>query len=304
MITAFDLTVTEDETIRVVYQKPDGYDDVSEIKPVSKKEPVRLGSKIKKYRFIDEERLTDDLSYMPPKKPVVIMIHGFPGGHKGGCNDLYGEMEYRLEGLGYPTIRFDFRGCGESFGKEEDFCIESALADLNAVMQWAQHDAGHRNMILCGESCGATIAVLGYKPDITCGMILLWPALKLMETVFKELFTRESRVESMIKDLPFVTYEGHKIGSHFLNDIYTTDLTSALERINAPTLVQHGTADTEVPFEQIYFARDHVPGVIDMGIFEGGGHGLKNANMRQYMFMNIRHFLERVFKKLDFVPVS
>ncbi|NBX66623.1 MAG: alpha/beta hydrolase [Proteobacteria bacterium] len=293
MIKTFNLPVTEDETLRVVYQKPKGYPEEKEAgavkKPAQKKPPRSRRHKITE----------DDLVSKPLRKPAIVMIHGFPGGHKGGCDDLFGELEYRFEGLGYPTIRFDFRGCGESAGKEEDLCLESACQDLNAVLQWAQHDAGHRSVILLGESCGATIAVLGFDPKVVTGMILLWPALKLKETAFQSLFTLESRIESMLKDMPFVNFDGHKLGSHFVNDIYTADLTSALEAISVPTLVQHGTQDEEVPLEQAYFARDTIPGVIDLGIFEGGNHGLRGPTMRQYMFMNIRHFLDRLLKKLD-----
>ncbi|MBU6234896.1 MAG: alpha/beta hydrolase [Alphaproteobacteria bacterium] len=291
MIKSFDLPVTADETVRVVYQQPDSDKTEPTVKPARTKVKSR-----------HEDLYEDDLSLTPPRKPVIIMMHGFPGGHKGGCDDLFGELEYRFEGLGYPSIRFDFRGCGESSGREEDFCIESALADLNAVILWAQHDAGHRSIVLLGESCGATIALLGNRPDAIMGNILLWPALKLKETSFKDLFTQESRIESITRDQPYTMFEGHKMGSHFINDIYTLDLTTTLENITAPTLIQHGTADDEVSLEQVHYARDHLAGLIDIGIFEGGGHGLRDANMRQYMFMNIRHFLERLFKKLDLQP--
>jgi len=289
MINTFFLPVNADERVRVIYQKPEGYDAAPAKKAVPKNK--KFGKKLIKDVM--------DLGTEITRKPLIIMLHGFPGGHKGGCGDLFGEMEYRFEGLGYPSVRFDFRGCGESDGLEENFCLETALEDLNAVCQWAQHEAGHRSLVFMGESCGATIAVLGFQPKTVVGMILLWPALKLKETSFKDLFTLESRVESMTKDMPYVTFNGHKIGSHFLNDIYTADLTIALENINVPTLLQHGTADSEVPLDQAYYARDCLPGLIDLGIFEGGEHGLKAGNMRQYMFMNIRHYLERMLKKLD-----
>lgn len=297
MIKTFNLPVTENENVRVVYQKPDSYPLDEEAKPKTKKSEKKTGGRGRKVALTEE-----DLASSPPRKPVIVMLHGFPGGHKGGCDDLFGEMEYRFEGMGYPTVRFDFRGCGESDGREEDFCLDSACEDLNAVLQWAQHDAGHRSVIVLGESLGATIAVLGFNPKVVSAMILLWPALKLKETSFKSLFTVESRNEAMLKDMPFVNFDGHKLGSHFVNDIYTTDLTAALEKISVPTLVQHGTADEEVPLDQAHFARDHIPGVIDLGIFEGGNHGLRGPNMRQYMYLNIRHFLGRLLKKLDSQP--
>jgi len=258
----FSLSVTRGESVRAVYQRPD-----------LKKGQAEL--------------------------PLVVMTHGFPGGHKDGCQNLYGEMEERLGKLGYPTIRFDFRGCGESDGLEEQFTLDNAQTDLNAVLQWGQHDAGHRSFILIGESLGATVAVMGFDPQYVKAVILLWPALILNKTDFKALFTREKLLEADRNNSAFVDFNGHRLGGPFINEIYQYDLTRTLERIKVPSLIQHGTADAEVPVEQAYFGRDHLPGLVDICIFEGGDHGLTAANMRPHVFINIEYFLGRVLKKLD-----
>jgi len=270
MIETFNLPVSDDSFVCVTYQKPDAPDG----KAVAK----------------------------TPVKPLIIMMHGFPGGHKAGCGDLFGELEYRFEGMGYPSVRFDFRGWGESHGKPEDFTLETALEDLRVVINWAKDKAGYRSFVLLGESGGAAVAVMGYDPKLVSGLILLWPALKLKETSFKALLTKESQNEADKADLPYVMFEGQRLGTPFLNEIYQNDLTATLEGIAVPVMVQHGTADEEVPVEQAYFARDTLPNLTDLGIFEGGGHGLHSANMREHMYVNIRHFLGRVFKKLDPAP--
>ncbi len=270
MIETFNLPVGEDTFVRVIYQKPDAPEGTIAAKTAS--------------------------------KPLVVMMHGFPGGHKAGCGDLFGELEYRFEGMGYPSVRFDFRGWGESHGKPEDFTLESALEDLKAVTTWAQKEAGHNALVLLGESGGATVAVMGHDPKLVRGLILLWPALKLKETSFKALFTKESQNDADKADLPYVMFEGHRLGTPFLNEVYQNDLMTTLEGIAVPVMVQHGTADEEVPVEQAYFARDTLPNLTDLGIFEGGGHGLHSSNMREHMYVNIRHFLDRMFKKLDPAP--
>jgi len=260
-VKSFDLPVTGEQKIRVVYQQP----DVSVF----------------------------------AETPLIVMLHDFPGGHKSSCDGLFDDMEYRMAAMGLPSVRFDFRGCGESDSTEVEFCLENAVADLNAVLQWAQHDAGHRSCIMVGEGMGATVAALGYKTETVRAMILLWPALILNQTHFKGLFTREKMLEGDKSEDGHVEFNGHRLGKLFINEIYQSDLTATLQKIKAPTLIQHGTADGDVPLNQAYFGRDHIPGMADLAIFEGGVHGLKGLNIRQHMFLNIEYFLGRLLKKLD-----
>lgn len=285
MITEFRLPVTQDQEISVIYQKP-------EAAPEPPPEPEAPSFKKKKPKL------------KPPQKPLVIMMHGFPGGHKSGNDDLFGAMEFRLEELGYPSVRFDFRGCGESDCTTGEFCLESAIEDVNTVMDWAKHEEKYKSVVLMGESCGATVAVMGYRPKYVAGLVLLWPAIILRETGFRELFTREKLLAAAAMDAPFVEFQGYRLGSHFLHEIYNTDLISSLERIKAPILIQHGTKDEDVPLEQAYFARDHAGGLVDIGVFEGGDHGLHNPKMRKHLHVNIEHFLSRILKKLAPEPKS
>lgn len=291
-VKTFNLPVNKDEHIRVVYQRPD---DAAPLPEDSR--PHNRPISEKKWEKIINEFI--ETPAQKSEKPLIIMMHGFPGGHKSSCDDLYVEMEQRLTRMAYPSLRFDFRGCGESDGREEDFCLDHASADLNAVMQWAQHDAGHRSFILMGEAVGATVAAIGYKPGVVKALILLWPALILNQTKFKALFTREKMLEGDKSTNGDVMFEGHKLGKPFINEIYQYDLTSTLEKIKAPTLIQHDTADAEIPLDQAYFGRDHIPGLEDMAIFEGGNHGLRALNMRHHVFLNIEYFLVRLAKKLD-----
>jgi pimeloyl-ACP methyl ester carboxylesterase len=259
MITDFQLPVVSEQVISVTYQKPGDSGD----------------------------------------RPLAVMMHGFPGGHKAGCDDIFGLLESKWEEWGYPSVRFDFRGGGNSDGSSGDFTLETALEDLSAVMRWAREEAGHKDFILVGESLGGTVAIMGHDPACVKALILLWPAIVLQETSFQEMFTREARLANDKRDAPFVTFKGYRLSTHFYNEIYKTDLTTWLEKITVPVLIEHGTADTDVPLAQAYIARDHLKGLVNIDIFDGGDHGLRAPNRRKTMVANIRYFLDRSFKKLD-----
>ncbi len=66
-----------------------------------------------------------------------------------------------LRELGLTTVRFNFRGVGESQGSYDSGRGETL--DLLAVAQWAQHALPDRALWLAGFSFGAWIALLGAR---------------------------------------------------------------------------------------------------------------------------------------------
>lgn len=284
MITPSRLAVTEYHTISLIHQVPDAVpapEVVEEPTPSFKKKKVKV---------------------KPPQKPLIVMMHDFPGTHMAGNNDLFGELAYQFEKLGYASARFDFRGAGDSDCTASEFSLESATEDLNAVLDWAKHEQKYKSVVLLGEGVGGAVAVMGYRAKIIAGMILLWPTTIMRESGFKELFTREKLLKAAEMDAPFVEYRGFRLGSHFLHEIYNTDLTSSLERIKVPVLIQAGTGDPDIALDQAYFARDNIKGLVELAVFEGGGPGLKEPKMRKHLFVNIEHFLTRVLKRLATPP--
>ena len=71
------------------------------------------------------------------EKTLVIMSHNFPGGHKRGHNDLFGDIEEKLAQAGFHTLRYDFRGCGDSEGESVEFDLNSANIDFQSILKWA-----------------------------------------------------------------------------------------------------------------------------------------------------------------------
>jgi uncharacterized protein len=101
------------------------------------------------------------------KRAAFLVLHGF-GSNKDSQNVLAPCKV--LEGLGYVTLRFDMRGCGESEGEHgRVICLEQVEDTRNALALLARHPAVAGDRIgVIGTSFGGAVAVYaaGIDPRI------------------------------------------------------------------------------------------------------------------------------------------
>ena len=101
------------------------------------------------------------------RRAAFLVLHGF-GSNKNSQNVLAPCKV--LEGLGYVTLRFDMRGCGESEGEHgRVICLEQVEDTRNALAFLAKHPAVAGDRIgVIGTSFGGAVAVYaaGIEPRI------------------------------------------------------------------------------------------------------------------------------------------
>jgi hypothetical protein len=92
------------------------------------------------------------------RRAAFLVLHGF-GSNKDAGN-VTGPCGL-LEKLGYVTLRFDFRGCGESEGEPGRLiCLEQVSDTRNAVTLMAERaDVDPERVAVIGSSFGAAVAV-------------------------------------------------------------------------------------------------------------------------------------------------
>jgi alpha-beta hydrolase superfamily lysophospholipase len=105
------------------------------------------------------------------RRPALVIMHGF-GGHRDGpaqrwCVKSYGDW-------GYVTLRFDFRGCGESAGERGRVLPFEQVADArNAVAWMAQQEMVDPARIgFSGTSYGASVAIAAAAADQTVAAVI------------------------------------------------------------------------------------------------------------------------------------
>lgn len=102
------------------------------------------------------EALTDLPTEAAPQPAIAVICHPHP--QHGGTmrNKVVTIVERSLRELGLRTIRFNFRGVGESAGEYDNGAGE--LDDLLAVVEWARRTNPGHELWLAGFSFGSAIA--------------------------------------------------------------------------------------------------------------------------------------------------
>lgn len=90
--------------------------------------------------------------------PAVLLLHGFGSNKEGEWLKMTAAL---LESWGYASLRFDFRGCGESEGERARvICLEQVQDTRNALTCMAgRADIEPDRIAVFGNSFGAAVAV-------------------------------------------------------------------------------------------------------------------------------------------------
>jgi fermentation-respiration switch protein FrsA (DUF1100 family) len=203
--------------------------------------------------------------------PCVVACHGL-GASKD--SDKYLLLGAELPPAGLALARFDFRGCGESSGVEEDTTIASRIEDVETVLT---HLAGHPR--LAGR--------FGFLGSSLGGFVALWVASGLGPLPVVTWNAPASLTELANDELA----EARGLGIPFALE-FSTGRYALAPRGVSHHLVVHGEADDVVPLEHgvILYGQARPP--CDLLVIAGGDHRLTDvAHRRQAVGRSLEWFL-------------
>ncbi|HUC87283.1 MAG TPA: alpha/beta fold hydrolase [Candidatus Saccharimonadales bacterium] len=215
--------------------------------------------------------------------PLVVQAHGY-NSQKNSQTNL--AVTAGLIAKGIATLRFDFRGHGESQGNIEDVNITTGLRDLAAVIDWADNSAeiDQDQIGLMGSSYGGVVVTLQaakHPNRIKC------LALKAPATDWGEARTLQIDHHSIAEwqRRGYHQLEGTEppitVPYSFYEDITSYDTYAAAERITCPVLIIHGDADRSVPVEQSRKLAKKLGGETELQVIPGVDHRFsKEADFR------------------------
>jgi pimeloyl-ACP methyl ester carboxylesterase len=88
----------------------------------------------------------------------VVMTHGWSG-YRSGPHGLLTYLARHLAAAGYPTLRFDFRGRGESGGEGLQSSLVTMAEDLVAASDWFAARCGLDRLVYVGLCSGGNVAI-------------------------------------------------------------------------------------------------------------------------------------------------
>ncbi len=114
------------------------------------------------------------ISPTTPGDIIAIICHPHPLFQGTMDNKVVYTAHKALTGLGYTTIRFNFRGVGLTQGKHNHGIGETD--DLLAIIGWIKNQRANAKIILAGFSFGAYIALKASKKTECACLISIAPA--------------------------------------------------------------------------------------------------------------------------------
>ncbi len=178
--------------------------------------------------------------------PGVLMCHGFTG-QKSESHFYLVALSRRLAEAGIASLRFDFRGSGESEGEFEDMTPLEEVSDARAALRQLAGIArvDERRLGIFGWSLGGLVATLTAAKEKSIKSAVLWAAVARPEKVFAA--NRAKGALNELKKHGRTDIGGLYLGRRFWDTICTIDPPAELAKSKAPALLVHGTADTTVP---------------------------------------------------------
>jgi alpha-beta hydrolase superfamily lysophospholipase len=146
------------------------------------------------------------------------------------CSDgLTAHRQFRLlakslANAGYPTLRFDYPGTGDSCDSECDADLWTIwLRSIHAAADWLRGTTGARRLVLCGLRLGATLAgsAAEQRADVA-GLVLLAPIVR--GRTFVSQMKIEAKLANSIDENGFLEVHGLLLSPATIRTIAAVEL--------------------------------------------------------------------------------
>jgi len=174
----------------------------------------------------------------------VVFCHGFMG-NKAEVHRMFVKCARCLAEAGITSLRFDFRGCGDSGGESSEFGISDWISDVGRALDFIQSNYGAEEFALIGLSFGGGIASTVAERDFRIRYIVLWaPVADFADALCYSMGEEEAGRIFAANDVDFY---GNVLGQKFLKEAQSFRPIDELKNFSGDVLIIHGAGDGTVP---------------------------------------------------------
>jgi uncharacterized protein len=211
---------------------------------------------------------------------ATVFVHG--AGVTRDEGGFFTRLASVMAEVGIPSLRFDFRGHGESEGRKEDLTISGVANDIHGAVDQVRAETGSRQVNLIGASFGGGVSAFyaSRHPELVGRLALFYPLLNYKKRFIGEkpywhdgYISRDAADELAVHG--FISHSPtFKLGRALLNEVFYIQPHLTLGNVTAPTLIIHGTRDTIVPIQSSRDAVNDFAGIVRLVEIEGAEHGI------------------------------
>lgn len=182
-----------------------------------------------------------------PVKPEAILLCPPFGQEYMRSHRAFRQLAMLLNKQGYPVLRFDYHGTGDSYGDIEDANIEGWLSDIALATEELKHTAQVNKVSLIGLRIGGLLATAACEnlPDIES--LILWDTIvsgqRYIDELQQEINESPDSKKKYVDEQETLHFNGFPLLKKHIDFLKTVDLTKI--RPKAKRVIQISSSEND-----------------------------------------------------------
>lgn len=240
-------------------------------------------------------------------KGIILWLHGITVNKDEYLNFFSDGVKY-LYDKGFDSLRFDFRGHGESSGTSLDFSIVGQMLDVDSVMEYliGYYKKKSCTINIVGCSFGAPPAIytaINYKKYIN-KIILISPVISYRDTFLesrtewaKSIFNNKTLSDLKKKKKLFFD-ENFPISYRLVEEMKIIEPELSINNVIQSIILIHGDADSMVPYDVSRSVSEKNKNIKFISI-KGMDHGFMDENDEEGISKKSLHNKIHIYKIIE-----
>lgn len=179
---------------------------------------------------------------------------------------VFVSLARELSSRGFPVLRFDYMGTGDSEGEFQDSTMQVWLSDIGAAIEVLRQESHVQRVVLLGLGLGATLAARKAEEESLVEGLVLWqPVLsgpaymkEILRTnitsqmaIYKEVRHKSEDLIRFLKEGSTINFDGYELSNILFEEISAVNLLDGPKIFSGKVLLVQISRQREQPNSQM-----------------------------------------------------